>query len=314
MDPTPLLSICIPCYNRPQWFQRALISIREYSGENVEVVITDDSDHDQNRFITEETLRGWSGLWRYEHHPQRLGMVENWNRSLQWANGEFTIILHDDDYFVSNGLDRLVSQLHQSCAYPVMLFGVRVVDANERLIKYQRFQHNQWLDPRQALRHLLTNSSFVRFPGIVIKRQLFAELGYFDSAWKEPCDLEMWMRLFSHYGVFCYRSVTVAYRVHSQALTMGMFQQETVKTLIRLFKDAKRLNTLTPTEINSYQRSFLHQYVLAGAWRQLRRGRWHEFQQVMELFALPELKDLTCPMKWWLVKSLFLFLTRVLPS
>jgi glycosyltransferase involved in cell wall biosynthesis len=47
----PLLSICIPAYNRPNWLQRGLESITVGEGSDIEIVITDDSDTDQGQAI-----------------------------------------------------------------------------------------------------------------------------------------------------------------------------------------------------------------------------------------------------------------------
>jgi hypothetical protein len=158
----------------------------------------------------------------------------------------------------------------------------------------------------------------VRFPAhrvadlceIAIRREVFEQVGYFNPDWKEPCDLEMWMRLFAKYGVYCCRSVKVAYRVHSQALTMASFHGDTVKILLALFERLSGLGMLTEREVERCQALFFHQYLLAGAWRQLRRGRWQGFQQVMGLFELPELKPLACPLKWRLLKGGFTVLGK----
>ena len=61
----PILSICIPAYNRPLWFGRGLRSIVEENlacQSKIEVVITDDSDDECCWAIAEEELRGWR--WR----------------------------------------------------------------------------------------------------------------------------------------------------------------------------------------------------------------------------------------------------------
>ena len=61
----PILSICIPAYNRPLWFGRGLRSIVEENlacESKIEVVITDDSDDECWWAIAEEELKGW--CWR----------------------------------------------------------------------------------------------------------------------------------------------------------------------------------------------------------------------------------------------------------
>ena len=306
----PLLSICIPAYNRPLWLRRGLESVAVGNGVYaawVEVVITDDSDHREGEVIAGEVLGGWH--YRYEHHERPLGMAQNWNRAIALARGQYVMVLHDDDFFIPGGLGRLVEGLAElGGQYPVVLCGVQVVDDQERVMKRQVFRQDGYLSPHDALIRLFSNSSFVRFPAIAVRRAVFDEVGYFNPDWKEPCDLEMWMRLFAKYGVYCCRSVTVAYRVHSQALTMGSFHGDTVRILLGLFERLSGLGMLTEREVERCQALFFHQYLLAGSWRQLRRGRWQEFRQVMRLFELPELKPLACPVQWQFFKSYFSFL------
>jgi len=314
MIEVPILSICIPAYNRPLWFRRGLRSIVEENlayQSKIEVVITDDSEDQTCRAIAEEELRGW--CWCYEHHSVALGMAQNWNRAIALARGRYLMVLHDDDFFVEGGVSRLVATLERlGDRYPVLLFGVLVVDEQERVMKRQVFGQDIFLSPKEALIRLFSDSSFVRFPAIAIQRSCFETVGFFRPEWKETCDVEMWMRLFAVYGVYGLSAVTVAYRVHSQALTMGSFNDKTINILLDLFKELSQLNLLSDKELLSCKQLFFYQYVLAGAWRQLRRKRWQSFQEVMSLLNLTELKDLSCPTKFWLFQGIFKALSFVL--
>jgi hypothetical protein len=51
MPKAPLLSVCIPAYNRPNWLRRGLESIAITEGTGIEIVITDDSDTNQSQAI-----------------------------------------------------------------------------------------------------------------------------------------------------------------------------------------------------------------------------------------------------------------------
>ncbi len=307
MSPEKRLSICIPTYNRPAWFQRGLASIvgdPQVDRSQVEIVITDDSDDARCGAIANATLTGWH--YRYEHHPQALGMAQNWNRAIQLARGQFVMVLHDDDFFLPGGVERLVNAIQKiGDRYPVLLCGVQVVDQQERILKQQVFQSRQFLPPHDALMRLFSNSSFVRFPAIVIKRSIFDAVGLFNPDWKEPCDVEMWMRLFSQYGVYCHQAVTVAYRVHSQALTMASFNQQTIGILLGLFDELSRFNVLSKKELIACKQLFFYQYILAGAWRQLRRRNGQAFCQIMQLFNLSEIKTLNPPLKWLILRIAF---------
>ncbi|MEB3160456.1 MAG: glycosyltransferase [Synechocystis sp.] len=62
-------------------------------------------------------------------------MAQNWNQAIALATGKYVMVLHDDDFFVAGGLDRLVAQLRGLAdQYPVCLFGVQVVDDRERVM------------------------------------------------------------------------------------------------------------------------------------------------------------------------------------
>jgi len=79
-----------------------------------------------------------------------------------------------------------------------------------------------------------------------------------------------------------------------------------------LIKDLSLLNLFTEEQLQECKQLFFYQYILAGAWRQLRRKRWQSFQEVMSLLNLTELKDLSCPTKFWLFQGIFKALSFVL--
>jgi glycosyltransferase involved in cell wall biosynthesis len=302
MKTLPLLSICIPAYNRPQWLKRALTSIttvnHEFSQE-VEIIVSDDSSDPICGQIAQDILSNWQGKGKYVANRPRLGMAQNWNHSIELALGEYVVVLHDDDYLVADGVENLLKTIKTVREqYPVLLFGVQVVNEQQQVLKTQTFSEPQYLSPRKALIALLSNSSFVRFPAIAIQRKVFDEVGYFDPQWGEPTDVDMWIRLFSRYGVYCVPLTTCAYTVHSQALTMGVFNENTVKTLLGFFEGVSSLDILSPSELKDCQSKFFHQFILAGAFRMLRRGRLRDFHQIMQLFQLPKIKELKPPKKW----------------
>jgi hypothetical protein len=193
----------------------------------------------------------------------------------------------------------------------LLLFGVLVVDEQERVMKRQFFGQDQFLSSQESLIRLFSDSSFVRFPAIAVQRSCFERVGFFRPEWKEPCDVEMWMRLFAVYGVYGLSAVTVAYRVHSQALTMGSFNEKTINILLDLFKELSQLNLLSDKELLSCKQLFFYQYVLAGAWRQLPRRNWQAFKQVMQLLEIPNIKVLVCPRKWWSLRLIFSLLADI---
>lgn len=309
-----LLSVCIPAYNRPEWFRRSLESIvRSSCSPQVEIIVSDDSTNALCEDITKEILNSWNGEWFYTHHQPSLGMAANWNHAVKLASGEYVLILHDDDFLIDNGLDFILNTIKKyQSQQNLFLFGVNVVDEQERILKRQTFSKLTVLAPKSSLICLLANSSFVRFPAIVIGRGLLQDMGYFDTKVKGPADLAMWIKLFSSSGLVCVPVTTCAYTVHSSALTMGMFNAENIAILTGLFDYADSLNLLTDKELNRCKSLFFHQFILAGAFRQLKRKKWREFVEIMDLFKLQEMRNLSIPIKWILIRMIFFILAGFL--
>lgn len=303
----PLLSVCIPAYNRPQGLVAAVRSVvaalpSEYH-DQVNIIITDDST---TPAAVADLFAAWSGHWHYQHNTQRLGMVANWNASLAKASGEFILLLHDDDYLLPQGITTILETLSKyGSQFDVFLFGVHLVNSHQRGLRRQMPRRQEWLPPTQALRQLLRHSSFVRFPALVWRRSLLNEIGYFDPAYGEATDLYQWLRFFAQKGVYTVPRATAAYTIHDQALTMGMFHAQTLVTLGRIFAAAADFSLLSAEELRQCQCDFFHQFILAGTWRFLRRRQWQQAQAVYRLFDLPEVMALGRSRRWQALRWLF---------
>ena len=309
------LSICIPAYNRSVWLERALRSIVANICENkqyIEVIISDDSNSDECRVIASKVLESVNIQYKYVHNQSRLGMAANWNNSIKLALGKYVLILHDDDFLVNGAIDTIIDviQKHHH-EHLLFLFGVNVVSEKERVIKKQSFASELYLNSQEALIKLLSNSSFVRFPAIVIQRQMFEEIGYFDTKIGEIADLQMWIRLFSKFGLLCIPSTTCAYTVHTAALTTGMFNDKVIKQLLDLFRTIEHNKILPSQIIEQCMSDFFHQFILAGTYRKLKKRKFFEARKIMQLFNINEFDSLHFCRKWFCLRFLFRVLLLV---
>ncbi len=97
MGEPPLISICIPAYQRADYLKRLLDSIETQRFRDFEVILTDDSPGDEV-----ETLAAGHPLKpmiRYFKNIHTLGSPENWNEGLRQARGLWIKPMHDDDWF-----------------------------------------------------------------------------------------------------------------------------------------------------------------------------------------------------------------------
>ena len=305
----PLLSITMPTRNRARLFERALASVGHVSASvagHIEVAVSDGSDDDSAGQAVRRFLVDWPGRHRYVWNRPALAMVENMNRAMELATGEWIQQLHDDDYLLPGAGTVMLDAIRRAGPDErVLLFGAEIVDAAGVLLRSQTFGREQYLEPREALRRLLRNSSFVRQPTVVVHRSAFERLGLFDPTVGGAADVDLWVRLFSRYGVRCVPHANCAYTIHEAAATTGMWHPGTIQDAHRIFGRAIALGLVPDRTIRRWQADFLHQFILAGAYRQLRSGRRAEARDVLRLFDMPEVRDLGVSLKWLPVRAAF---------
>ncbi|MDP8927170.1 MAG: glycosyltransferase [Actinomycetota bacterium] len=302
------LSICIPTYNRPDMFERALSSVlgaMAETFEDVEVVVSDNSTNDETEDVYRRRMGSWVGASRYVHNRPPTDAIENFNRCISLAAGEWVHILHDDDYLVPDGGQRMLQAIRSAGEQRALLFGIDVVDEHGRIRQRQRFRRLRDLSPEQALRRVLSDSSFVRFPAIVVRRDAYAALGPFNGEMANLADLDMWVRLFSRYGVRCVPSTTCAYTIHPAALSDAMFHPATIAGLSAIFGQAARRGVLDPAEVRRLQARFLHQFILSFTYRRLRGGDRRGARQTLRLFDIASVRSLGPSPRWLPVRYAF---------
>ncbi len=112
----PIVSICIPAYQKPQYVARCLDSILKQDYPSIEVIISDDSpiyakasagkpaegsakaggSEDIKQIIKPYSEK--IGI-RYHHNQPALRSPANWNAALDKAGGELVMLMHQDDWF-----------------------------------------------------------------------------------------------------------------------------------------------------------------------------------------------------------------------
>ena len=305
----PLLSITMPTRNRAELLERALGSVVEAMApvaELVEVTVSDGSDDDTSGKVTRRMLEGWPGGYRYVWNRPALELTGNMNRSVELASGEWDQQLDDDDLMLPGAGEAMIDAIGRvGPGEGVLLFGVQIVDRYGVPQREQTFRREQYLEPKEALRRLLRNSSFVREPTAVVRRAALEREGRFDTTVGDATDTDMWVRLFSRYGVRCLPSATCAYTIHEAAATSGQWNPDTVRAMGVIFDRAVARAVVPERSVRRWQADWYHQFILAGAYRRLRVRRRAEAREVLRLFDLPEVRRLGTSPRWLPVRAAF---------
>ena len=104
---TPLVSICIPTYNGSQYLEACLDSVLSQSYPDFEVVIVDDQSSDNTWDLLNQYAARDNRI-RLFRNEQNLGLVGNWNRCLELAQGEWIKFVFQDDWITPDCIEHMV--------------------------------------------------------------------------------------------------------------------------------------------------------------------------------------------------------------
>jgi len=84
-----------------------------------------------------------------------------------------------------------------------------------------------------------------------------------------------------------------------------MWNQGTIRVGLEIFDRAVARGIVPERSIRRWEADFFHQFILAGAYRQLRRRQRAEARDILRLFDLPEIRHLGASPRWLPVRVAF---------
>ena len=222
------VSVVIPCYNYGHFLGDALGSVlHDQPGVDVRVLIIDDASSDGSAEIAKQLSAGDSRV-DVISHPTNRGNLATYNEGLlEWADGDYTVLLSADDRLTPGALGRAKALLD---AHPGVGFvyghplkfqqGSPLPIARTKKCGWSVWSGQWWLERRFRDGHNCITS-----PEVMVRTSLQKRVGGYDARLGHTGDMEMWMRLAACADVGYLRGVDQAYyRVHGQNMTTSRNQ------------------------------------------------------------------------------------------
>ncbi|MDD2365373.1 MAG: glycosyltransferase family 2 protein [Desulfuromonadaceae bacterium] len=236
------ISICMPIYNNASYLSEAIDSALSQEFQNFELLIIDDCSTDNSAAIAEKYANNDLRV-RFIRNPENLGMVHNWNRCLELAEGEYIRFLFGDDFFSSP--DALTIMLEAMLKYPdvVLVASARsIVDEQSNIIeRITNFSDHFSAEGRNVIRRCMRrinrDHNLIGEPSAVMFRKNAAKRG-FDIRYRQLVDLEMWFHIMEQ-GRFIYLAEPLcSFRHHAgQQTKKNEIELNFIDDLTYLFND-----------------------------------------------------------------------------
>ena len=96
----PLLSICIPTWNRSKFLRISLESfleqIKDIDISELELYVSDNCSDDDTPNVVQEYIARKLPI-TYNRNETNIGAAGNFRKCMEWASGKYILLLGDDD-------------------------------------------------------------------------------------------------------------------------------------------------------------------------------------------------------------------------
>ena len=203
----PKVSVIVPTFNASIFLPETLTAIRSQTFTDHEVIIVDDKSTDNTREVFQNL--GAKGI-RYHYLEQNHGGPSRpRNIGTQMATGEYIAFCDSDDIWQPDHLAHAVNLLNSHHEVAMVFTDEEKIDDSTGqslgmfLADYDQFNK---LRKKQVSAHFFIIESSDAFPclffenfimpsGVVIRKQIFENVGLFDEDLTNGDDRDMWFRI-----------------------------------------------------------------------------------------------------------------------
>lgn len=205
------VSIVIPSHERPLLLRKLLLSIKEQSFRDFEVIVVDDNS---GSFIEiEKITEAFTNEFPIKllKNDQKRGAPHSRNRGITEARYELIALVDDDDAWLPQKLQRQVDEFKRSDEnLGIVYTWTKVVDSDEKLLS----ESCPMIEG--DARKMILKSCFIPSPSVMVRKKAIMDAGLFDESFPSCQDWDTWTRIiFKGHNVKVCQEFLALYYKHS---------------------------------------------------------------------------------------------------
>ena len=249
------VTVAIPTYNGALYLEECLKSAIHQTFSDIEIVIVDDCSTDETINIAQK-FAGLDKRLKIFRNKTRLGLVENWNRAIQYSTGEWIKFLFQDDTLDESSIEKMLNAAEstQNGVTGSFVVGERnfvIENGVEDDLRhfYERsvltlkdvFGDKHAILPGEFSEAILEKGVGINFVGeptsVMIRRDICYQYSFFNQNLVHLCDLEYWTRIGTNQGLVYLPEIVSDFRVHNRSAsaynhTYRHFQLESLDKIV----------------------------------------------------------------------------------
>ena len=219
----PTVSVVIPCYRYGRFLATSVGSVLAQEGVDVRVLIIDDASPDDSAEVA-RALAAADDRVEVRVHAENQGHIATYNEGLlEWADGDYSVLLSADDLLTPGALARATEVLEANPNVGFVYGHSKYwIDSEPQPVPRVEptgttfWTGEEWLRIMCKLGH-----SVVTSPEVVVRTSVQQRIGGYRPELPHTGDVEMWMRFAVHSDVAFIKGVDQAfYRIHGNQMTV----------------------------------------------------------------------------------------------
>ena len=217
----PSVTIYITNYNYGAYLEQAIQSVLNQTFTDYELIIIDDGSTDDSKDIIGQYQKYKNIFTIFQKNK---GLNASNNIALNLSRGEYIIRLDADDYFVSQAIELMVSELNRNQDHVLVFPDYYHVDEKGNIIE-------------EIKRHDFTNNvSLFDQPAhgacTMIRTEILKSIGGYDEEFNRQDGYDIWLKISRLYQVKNISLPLFYYRQHQKSITKNESQLFDTRTKV----------------------------------------------------------------------------------
>ena len=235
----PFFSIIIPLYNKEKFIENTVQSALEQSFEDFEIIVVNDGSTDKSlelvNKLCDKRIKTYS--------ISNAGVSKARNFGIQKATSNLIVFLDADDLWKKNHLEELfqLRKAYPHCGLYAMGYTKKYDNSNPINAHYFGLKNHSGVVPDFFMAS--TADCVAWTSAVMVPKDVFKTIGYFNQGLKSGQDTEMWIRIAIEYKVaFCSNPTACkVQRSNEDHLSISKYKIERLK-IFKQFKDEEIKN------------------------------------------------------------------------
>lgn len=258
----PKVSICIPTFNSENYLYQSIESAIRQKGQDFEIVVVDNCSTDQTVTLIRDFQKRSDRCINFYKNDRNIGLVGNFNKCLEYAQGEYIKFLCSDDLLLPECIEYMASALDTRQSVSLVCSGRLILNEfGEKLGLNKYLSKETIIRGSSATSRCLFGGNYIGEPTAVMFRKKDLNNHFFREDLLQLTDLEMWFRLLEKGDLLSIGNPMCAIRLHSGQMTHKNIRSgKLIDDNLKLFEEYSLKSYLEITPVLVIKRRILMTY------------------------------------------------------